>query len=146
MTVTRTAVPRALAGLFALLVVACGETPHVDEAATAALTESTVSLKQTGNAAVSVVPGSVRYRLDDARLLEVTLTAHSAATTAQTVTIRASLFDKSGRNIGDATGGQLDVGPGSDAAVTLSGPQPNGTIAAATFEITTIPAPTPLRG
>ena len=146
MTVTRTTVPRVLACALTLLVVACGETPHVEQAGSTSLTEPTVSLKQTGNAAVSIVAGTASYRLDDARLLQVTLTVHSNARTAQTVTIGAKLFDKSGRLVGDASGSQLDVAPGSTIQVTLSGPTPNGTIAAATFEISTIPSATPLSG
>ena len=142
----RTKVIPLLACAFGLALVACGETPHVDQAARAPLTESSVSLKQTGNAQVSIVPSSVSYRLDDAHLLEVTLTVHSGASGAQTVTVRGSFTDKSGRLIGDATGSELNVAPGSDTTVMLSGPTPTGTIAAATYELTTIPSATPLGG
>ena len=144
MNLTRTNVLRTLTCLAALAVVACGETPHVDQAASAPLTESSVGLKQTGNAQVSIVSGSVSYKLDDARLLQVTLTVHSKATTAQTVTVRGSLTDKTGRLVGDATGSQLNVAPGSDSTITLSGPNPTGTIANATYELSTIPAATPV--
>jgi len=142
----RTNVLPLLGCAFSLALVACGETPHVDQAASAALTESSVSLKQTGNAQVSIVPSSVSYRLDDAHLLEVSLTVHSGASGAQTVTVRGSFTDKSGRLIGDATGSQLNVAPGSDVSVALSGPTPTGTIAAASYEVTTIPAATPPSG
>jgi len=142
----RTAVPRALVCLAALLAVACGDsTPHVQQAAAAPLTEASVSLKQTGNAPLTIQPGAT-YRLDDAHLLEVSLTVHSIAKQAETVSIHGSFFDKSGKLIGDATGSQLNVAPGSDVQVKLSGPAPNGTIAAATYEATTIPTATPVSG
>jgi hypothetical protein len=144
MRVSRTTVSRAVACALTLLVVACGETPHVQQAASTPLTEASVPLRQTGNAPVSIAAGSVSYRLDDARLLQVTLIVHSTARTAQTVSVRGSFADKAGRLIADASGSQLNVAPGSDTQVTLSGPTPNGSIAAATFEITTIPSATPL--
>jgi len=144
MKLIRTAVPRALLCVAALLAVACGDsTPHVQQAAATPLTEASVSLKQTGNAPVKVQPG-VSYRLDDARLLEVSLTVHSTAGQSVTVSVHGSFFDKAGKLIGDATGSQLDVAPGSDVQVKLSGPAPNGTIAAATYEVTTIPTATPV--
>ena len=145
MRIDRTGVLRALGIAAALVVVACGsDTPHVEQAGSAPLTESSVTLKQTGNAAIAIVAGSVQYKLDDARLLQVTLTLHSSAAGLQTVTLRGSLYDKAGRLVGDASGGQLGVAPGSTTTVTLSGPTPTGVIAAATYEITTIPAPTPI--
>lgn len=144
MTVNRTTTQRVLALAFAAGMVACGEVPHVQQAAAAPLTESTVSFRQTGNAAVSIAGGSVTYRLDDAHLLVVTLTVHSTAGASQTVTVRGSFDDKAGKLVGDATGSQLDVAPGSTVTVTLSGPTPTGTIAAGTFELTTIPSATPL--
>ena len=127
--------------LCALAAVGCGETVHVEQAASTALTEQAVSVKQTGNAPVQIQPGSVAYRLDDARLLQVSLVVHSSAGAAQTVTVRGSFYDKAGRLVGDATGSQLNVGPGSDVTVDLSGPTPNGTIASGTFEVATVPSP-----
>jgi hypothetical protein len=145
MRLTRTTALRTLIAGLGLLLVACGsETPHVDQASAAALTESSVAVKQTGSAPVSVVDGSVHFRLDDARLLKVSATVHSTAGTAQTVSIRASLYDKSGKLIGDASGGSLDAAPGADTQLELSGPQPNGTVASATFEISTVPSATPI--
>jgi hypothetical protein len=88
----------------------------------------------------------VHFRLDDARLLEVTMTIHSTAAAADTVTIRGSMFDKSGKLVGDVSGGQLNVQPGSDGQIRLTGPNPNGTIASATFEVSTVPAATPAGG
>ena len=147
MRIDRRQALRALAGAAAMLVVACGsDTPHVQQAAAPPLTESSVGVKQTGNAAIAIAQGSVSYRLDDARLLQVTLTIHSSASGVQTVTIRGSLYDKAGRLVGDASGSQLGVAPGSTDTVTLSGPTPTGVIATATFEVTTIPAPTPIGG
>jgi hypothetical protein len=147
MRIDHTAVLRGLTVTAALLVVACGDsTPHVQQAAAPPLTESSVKFQQTGNAAVQIVPESVHYHLDDARLLEVVLTVHSTAKGVQTVTVRGSFYDKAGKLIADATGSQLGVAPGSTDTVTLSGPTPTGTIASGTFEVSTIPAPTPLNG
>jgi hypothetical protein len=46
--------------------------------------------------------------------------------------------------VGDATGGRLDVKPGADVQLMLTGPTPNGTVTSATFEFTTIPSATPI--
>lgn len=135
---------RGLLAAAAMLVVACGsETPQVQQAAASPLTAGTVAFKQTGDAAVTIDQASITYKLDDARLLVVTLNLYSAAPTAQTVNVRASLFDKSGRLIGDATGSDINVTPNPAAPVILSGPHPNGTIASATFEVHLVPSPTP---
>lgn len=147
MRVDRTGVRRGVTVAAALLVVACGDSaPSAQQAASSPLTESNVGFKQTGDAAVQIVPSSVTYHVDDARLLQVVLTVHSTASAAQTVTVRGSFYDKAGKLVDDATGSQLAVAPGSTTTVTLSGPAPLGTIASGTFEVSTIPAPTPLTG
>jgi hypothetical protein len=127
-----------------LVVVACGtDTPHVPEAAATPLTAATVALKQTGDALVSIDQSSVHYRLDDARLIQITLSLHSQAPTAQSVSVLASLYDESGRLIGDASGGATDVPPNASTQVRLSGPDPNGTISSATFEVHLTQSSTP---
>lgn len=138
---------RALLPVVALAVVACGDsTPSVPQAASTPLLGSGIGIKQTGDAQVQIVQDSARWKIDDARLVDVTFTVHSKAAAAETVSVRASLYDKGGRLVGDAVGGQLNVQPGQDAQVTLTGPTPSGTVASATFEFTTIPAATPIPG
>jgi hypothetical protein len=90
---------------------------------------------------VSIVPGSVSYRLDGSGTLVVHLGVTSNASDKQTITARASLFDSRGSLIGDATGGQIGVSPGSTVTLQLNGPKPNGEIASATFEFTALPIP-----
>lgn len=137
-------VRRVLVAAAALAVVACGsDTPHVQQASASPLTAASVGFKQTGDAQATIDASSVRYRLDDARLLEISLSLHSGASTAQTVGVQASLYDSSGRLIGDATGSDINVQPNSNATITLSGPHPNGTVASATFEVHLVPASTP---
>ena len=136
---------RVLVGAAALLVVACGDSPvSVPQAATSPLIAGSVSVKQTGDAPVSLVQNSVTWKIDDARLVDVSLTVHCTASTAVTVSARASLYDAGGKLVGDATGGTLNVKPGSDAQLMLTGPTPTGTVSSATFEFTTVPASTPV--
>jgi multidrug efflux pump subunit AcrA (membrane-fusion protein) len=140
------AVIAAAAG--AVLLTACGDTPQVSEAATSPpLTADKVDITLTGDGVVTIVNPSadVSFKLDNARLLVVHVKVHSTASAAQTVSIRASLFDAQGKLIGDATGGALAVPAGGDAAFDLSGPAPNGTIRKATFEVhvTASPKATP---
>jgi hypothetical protein len=138
---------RALLPALGLVVVACGDaTPTVPQAQAAGLLAASISVKQTGDAPVQIVAGSVSWQIDDAKLVVVTLTVHSTAGRAVTVSGRASLYDKDGKPVGDATGGALNVAPNADVQLKLSGPTPNGTVTAATFEFTTIPAATPLAG
>jgi len=136
---------RALVAVASLLVVACGDSSvTVPQAAPSALIAGTVTVKQTGDAPVSIVTGSASWKIDDARLVDVGLTVHCTASTAVTVSARASLYDSSGKLVGDATGGQLNVKPGADSRLMLTGPTPTGTVSSATFEFTTIPAATPI--
>jgi hypothetical protein len=138
---------RAVLPVVALAVVACGDSaPSVPQAATSPLIGASVSIRQTGDAPVQVVQNSAVWSIDDAKLVNVTVTVHSAAATAVTVTGRASLYDRAGKLVGDATGGQLNVPPGKDIQLKLTGPTPTGTVSSATFEFTTIPAATPIPG
>ncbi len=138
---------RALLPGVALLVVACGDAaPTVPQAQSSPLIAASVSVQQTGDAPVQIVQGSVTWKLDDARLVNVALTVHCTAGTAVTVSGRASLYDASGKLVGDATGGQLNVQPDQDSQLKLTGPTPTGTVASARFEFTTIPSATPIPG
>lgn len=138
---------RALLPVVALAVVACGDsTPSVPQAASSSLIGGSVSIRTTGDAPVSIVPDSAIWRIDNAKLLNVTVTVRSTAGAAATVSARASLYDKNGRLVGDVTGGQLNVQPGANVQVKLTGPTPSGTVTSATFEFTTIPAATPIPG
>jgi hypothetical protein len=137
--------PRALVCAAALALVACGDSAvNVPQAAATPLLAADISVQQTGDAPVKIVPGSVHWSIDDAHLLNVTLRVHSNAKSAQTVSGRASLSDKAGKLVGDATGGVLNVQPNQDVDLKLSGPTPNGTVTSASFEFTTIPASTPI--
>ncbi len=80
--------------------------------------------------------------LDDSRSLVAHLTVRSHATTTIAISIRGSLYDPRHALIGDVSGGQVNIAPGASAAVELNGPTPIGTIASATFELTTKPTPT----
>ncbi|MGH7687760.1 MAG: hypothetical protein ACREN2_13235 [Candidatus Dormibacteria bacterium] len=124
--------------------VACGSTAQPEVQSAAPLTAQSVSARQTGNAPAQVVTPTISYQLDDSGSLVIHLTVRSQAPGAETVTVRASLFDAGGALIGDATGGRTSVPPGSAADLQLNGPAPHGTIAAATFEVTDLSAATPL--
>jgi hypothetical protein len=125
-----------------LLLTGCGDPPVVDQATTQTpLTAANVVVTQTGDTDISVPPGGVSFRLDAARLLVIDVRAHSAAPAPRTVVLRATLYDATGRIVGDADGGAIQVGPGTETTVQLSGPTPSGTIAAVTLEVHTVPAP-----
>jgi hypothetical protein len=123
-------------------VTACGETIQLPQAAeTQPLTAASVAVKQTGNAPVGIVAGSITYRLDDSGSLVIDLQLTSHAKGKQTITIRASLYGTGGSLVGDATGGEVGVGPGASTAVELNGPKPNAQIVSATFEVTALAQP-----
>jgi len=127
----------------ALMLVACGDavTLPVGPSATP-FRSGTVGFSQTGTAPVTIDPSSIQYKLDSSSSLVVTLILTSSADTSQTVSVRASLYDPNGGLIGDATGGAVNVDPSATTAVELTGPSPLGTIASATFEVTSLPLPT----
>lgn len=127
-----------------LLLAACGEPPVVDQAtASSPLAAPSVAVTQTGDTDVTVAAGGVSFRLDSARLLVVDVRLRSSAPTRRTVAVRATVYDATGRIVGDASGGVIQVAPGVETPVELSGPTPTGTIAAVTLEVHTVPSPTP---
>ncbi|HEV7680130.1 MAG TPA: FxLYD domain-containing protein [Candidatus Dormibacteraeota bacterium] len=141
----RQRVLRALLTFTAITLAACGDSPvTVPQASAAGLIGPNVTVTQTGDAQAQIVPASANFRIDDAHLVQVTVAIKSTAAASQTVSVRASLYDKDGHLVGDATGGALDVAPGAQVTVQLSGPTPNGTVASATFEVHLVPTPTPL--
>jgi len=124
-------------GMGALLA-ACSDAASIEEASTAPpLTAAKVDITLTGDAGVTIPDPThdVGFRLDDARLLVVNLRVHSQATAAEVAAVKATLFDASGLVIGHATGGSTTIQPGQDAAFTLTGPAPTGSIAKSTFEV-----------
>jgi archaellum component FlaG (FlaF/FlaG flagellin family) len=140
-------VRRALEGTliagFIGLVAACGSTIQIPQApVTGPLSASPLAVTTTGNAAASIDPRSVTFGIDGSGSLVAHLTVTSAAPNNETVTIRGSLLDSTGKPIGDVTGGAINLNPGSSQQVELTGPAPNGTIVSVTFEISTQPAPT----
>ena len=120
----------------ATLLVACGETPTVQEATGSPLTSAKVAITLTGDAGITIVDPNrdVTIGLDEARLVVIHVTVKSTAAASEVVAIRASLLDKNGTIVGDATGGALNVQPGGMATFNLSGPTPTGVIDHATFE------------
>jgi len=122
---------------------ACGSTQIPEAPATSPLTSGTVGFSQTGNAQAQIQQDSITYRVDDSGSLVVHLSLTSNASAAQSLAVRASLYDNSGAVIGDATGGQVQVAPGSTVQLQLNGPAPQGTISSAVFEVTATSSPTP---
>ena len=136
-------VPKALWLLAAgVLVTACGETTRLPQAPeTAPLTAAGVAVKQTGNAPVGIIAGSVTYRVDDSGSLVIDLQLTSRAKSKQTITVRASLYGAGGSLVGDATGGEVGVDAGATTPIELNGPKPNAQIVSATFEVTALAQP-----
>jgi hypothetical protein len=135
--------PASAAGLLVAGLAACGDVIRIPQAPSAsAFVASSVAIVQQGNADVSIDTSSVTFALDDSRSLVAHLTLHSNAAVLATVTIRGSLYDPAHRLVGDLSGGEVNVAPGSTASVELTGPTPLGTIASATFEATAQPSPT----
>jgi len=127
--------------LTALVLAGCGQQPHIPEAISATpLAAATIAIHQTGRAAAVVDQASVRFALDASGSLVVTATVSSNLATAQTIIIRATIYDAANTPI-DATGGEVAVPAHATVAIKLNGPGPHGTITAATFEVITAPAP-----
>ena len=125
-----------------MLLAGCGGPPVVDQAVTQTpLAAANVVVTQTGDSDVTIPPGGVTFSLDAARLLVVDVKVRFSAPMPRTVALRATVYDATGRIVGDATGGAIQVVPGSEIGVELSGPTPTGTIAAVTVEVHTVPAP-----
>jgi hypothetical protein len=100
------------------------------------------SISQEGSAPVTIDTSSVTFMPDDSGSLVVHVTLTSTSAAPVTVIVRGSLYDTSHAIVGDVTGGQVNVAPGSTTTIQLNGPRPLGTIASATFEATTQPSPT----
>jgi len=117
-----------------------------EDGSRAPLTTSSVNdhVTLTGDAPVTIDDGTITYRQDQNGDVTVEVTVTSTGTTAVTMQMRASLLDKSGTIVGDATGaGPFTLAAGAGSTVDLSGPPPHGQIAAVTFEGTTLPLSTP---
>ena len=138
----------ALRAAFALLaaggqLAACGgsEQPatQVDQGRT--LTAARVVVQPQGDVDVTVDQGSVTFVLDNAGLLKMTLTVASHASGRSTVTMKATLLDDAGRQVGSAIGGDVGVDAGAHRRVELNGPAPTGTIARVDLAISAQAAP-----
>jgi hypothetical protein len=135
--------PACAAGLMIVALAGCGDDTKLPEApSSSAFSTSAVAITQQGNAEATIDTNSVTFKLDDSRALVAHLTVRSTATSTTAVAIRGSLYDPHHALIGDVTGGQVDIPPGSTTSVELTGPTPIGTIASATFELTAKPTPT----
>ncbi|MBV8528012.1 MAG: hypothetical protein JOZ75_06835 [Candidatus Dormibacteraeota bacterium] len=127
-----------------MTLVACGSSTTQPEVRPAPpLTAQSVTVRQTGNASAQVVDSTITYQLDASGSLVIHLSVQSQSASAQTITARASLYDAKNNLIGDATGGQISVAPGSTAPLQLNGPAPTGTIAGTVFEVSNVASPTP---
>ena len=136
----RTLVLAPLAG--GLLLAGCGGPPVIDQAVSQTpLAATNVTVTQTGDSDVTIPAGGVTFSQDAARLLVVDVRLRFSAAQARTIALRATVYDSTGRIVGDATGGAVQVQPGGEITVELSGPTPRGTIAAVTVEVHTVPAP-----
>jgi hypothetical protein len=125
-------------------IAACGSTTRLPEApSTGALTATSVQVRQTGNAPAQVDPTSATFQLDTSGSLVMHITVTSTASGPVTIAARASLYDSGGKLIGDAAGGDVNLAANAPTVLQLNGPAPNGTIAAATVEVTSQASPTP---
>jgi hypothetical protein len=124
-----------------MLLAACGEAPTVDQASPRPpLQAAHVVVTRSGDGGVAIDPGGVVLRLDDARLLVVEVRVRSTSAGPQSIALRATATDASGQRVGEATGGAVNLAPGSESTVELSGPTPTGTIAAVAIEVHAVPA------
>ncbi|HEX6492798.1 MAG TPA: hypothetical protein VF112_04765 [Candidatus Dormibacteraeota bacterium] len=131
-----------LAPLAGGLLLACGGPQVIDQAVSQTpLALANVAVTQTGDSDVAIPPGGITFSQDAARLLVVDVRLRFSGPQPRTVALRATVYDQTGRIVGDATGGAIQVVPGSEVSVELSGPTPTGTIAAVTVEVHTVPAP-----
>jgi hypothetical protein len=135
--------PTCAATLAALSLTSCGDTVQVPHppSATPFSTITVAQITQEGNAPATIDPSSVTFNPDDTQSLVVRLKVHSTATTSITISVRGSIFDTQHQLIGDVSGGEINVAPGSTVDVELTGPTPLGTIASAVFEVSTQPSP-----
>jgi hypothetical protein len=130
--------------IVAMGVAACGDSTILPQAqTTGALTAASVRIEQSGPAHAQIDASHVTFQIDNSGTLVVNLTLRSTESSPQTLTLRASLYDAAGKVIGTATGGVVNLASGASTLVLLNGGAPNGTIAAARFEVTAQGAPTP---
>jgi hypothetical protein len=135
----------------ATLLAACGSSEQLPEAASRSpivVSDIASHITQTGTAAATIDPSTVTFKVDNAGILVVKFQLTSTASVPQTIAVRASLYDSSGSIIGDstmpgATGGAINVDPGSTQDLQLTGNAPDTTIASVTFEVSAQPSPTP---
>ena len=128
--------------IVALSLAACGDSKILTQAqATGGLTAASVRIEQSGPAHVQINASHVTFQIDNSGTLVVKLTLRSSESSPKTLTLRASLYDSGGTVIGTATGGVVNLASGASTLVELNGPAPNGTIAAARFEVTAQGAP-----
>ncbi|HWW08609.1 MAG TPA: hypothetical protein VNY76_00040 [Candidatus Acidoferrales bacterium] len=128
--------------IVALALAACGDSTILRQAqGTGALTTASVRIEQSGPAHVQIDASHVTFQIDNSGTLVVNLTLRSSETSPKTLTLRASLYDSGGTVIGTATGGVVSLASGASTPVQLNGSPPNGTIAAARFEVTAQGAP-----
>jgi hypothetical protein len=134
----------ACAAVFLIATLAgCGDDTKLPQAPSSSpFSTNPVTITQQGNANATIDTSSVTFKLDDSRSLVAHLSLRSTASSTIAVSIRGSLYDPRHALIGDVTGAQVNVQPGSTVAVQLNGPTPLGTIASATFELTAKPTPT----
>lgn len=136
----RFAAPACAATLLIVGLSGCGDNTKLPQAPSSSpFSTSSISVVQQGNAAVTIDTTSVTFKLDDARSLIANLVVRSNATSTITISIRGSIYDPNHALIGDVTGGQVNVSPGTTTPVELTGPTPLGTIAAVTFELSATP-------
>lgn len=129
--------PACAAALVVAGLTGCGNDTKLPQAPSSSpFSTSSVSVVQQGNADATIDTKSVTFKLDDSRALVANLTVRSNAASTIAISIRGSIYDPHHALIGDVTGGQINVSPGSTAAVQLTGPTPLGTIASVTFELT----------
>jgi hypothetical protein len=140
--VRRVVGPTCAVLLVAAGLTACGDDTKLPQVPSSSpFSTPSISVVQQGNADATIDTTSVTFKLDDSRALVAHLTVRSHATSTIAISIRGSIYDPHHGLIGDVTGGQINVTPGSATAVQLTGPTPLGTIAAVTFEVTAKPTP-----
>ena len=123
---------------------ACGTvSPQPEVQSAPPLTAPTVSVRQTGNASAQIISSTITYQLDDSGALVIRVSVQSQSAAPQTISARASLYDAKGNLVGDATGGDLSVAPGTTASLHLNGPAPTATIASTVVEVSNVASPTP---
>jgi hypothetical protein len=133
-----------IAGLAGLGIASCGSAASTISQANnqPQLTTAQVEIKPTGDPSITLVDGGTSFHRDDAGLLVMTVKVHSAAATKVTVVLRATLDDSGGVEIGTAGGGAVEVAPGADVPIQLTGRLPGESIASATVQIDATPSPT----